>query len=91
MKRSGTLQITGSEQGCCTATWIPTGAPEADLRQRTLVDGADLEDFLCALGIDEDLITNAIRALHDAPGAQPSHAISEVWLSEEEAKQHGLA
>ena len=91
MKRNGTLRIAVNERGRCVATWTPAGVAGDGQPPRTLTDGAHLEELLRALEIHEDNITNVIRALHDAPAGQKTHAIPDVWLSDEAAREHGLA
>jgi len=73
------------------ATWTPAGSPGGVRPHRTPADSAHLKDFLHALRIDQKHIAEALTALHGAPPGRKIQPIPEVWLSNEEAKQHGLA
>lgn len=59
---------------------------------RTFRDYARLREFLGGiLGIDEEQIMLALKALNEAEPGEKRYTIADVWLSDEEARQQGLA
>ncbi len=92
MKRNGILHITANDDCSYTVTWSPVGAIGDRLPHRAFRDYIRLKQFLGGvLGIEEEQINQALKALNEAEPGEKSYTISEVWLSDEEARQQGLA
>ena len=91
MKHNGVLHIVANNDGSYMVKWSPAGGGGWQ-PHRTLLDDAHLEQFLGGvLGIDQEQVTQALKALREAPPGQKRYVIPEVWLSAEEARQHGVA
>jgi hypothetical protein len=62
------------------------------LPRRTFRDYARLSQFLGGvLGICEQQIMQALSALNEAEPGEKRYSIPGVWLSDEDARQQGLA